>query len=319
MGRKILILGVGAQGSTVALLMDKDPSVSEIICADRDPKAVEELTARLTKGKGALIDAKDKASIAAAAQGVDLMVNGLPFEWHVNVLDAALEAGTNYQDFAATDTLAESWIDSIKILYDDYGPKFAAKDLFAITGTGSAPGLICCATRVALRELDTCDTIYNMVYEGVEAKRFLPFWWSPVNALSDMGEEAYAVVDGELINTVPFSLPVEREYDYMGLGRPVTMVEHCHDEPVYYWFNREKFFMNAKNIWFKYGGAGVEFSKPIARAGLLSFEPQEIKGQMVRPFDVILANFITSFPRHFRACLKSPAQRHFGEFSAILR
>ncbi|MDR3363734.1 MAG: saccharopine dehydrogenase NADP-binding domain-containing protein [Clostridiales Family XIII bacterium] len=290
MGKKILILGVGAQGSTVAQRMDEDPSVAEIICADLDPVAVDELVKLLKKGRGRLVDASDKGSIVAAADGADLIVNGLPLRWHGNVLDAALEAGACYQDFAATDALAGNWIDSIKTLYGEYGPAFAAKGLFAIVGTGSAPGLICCATRVAVRALDSCDTIYNIVYEGVCAKRFLPYWWSPVTALSDMGEEAYAVVDGELVRTPPFDLPIERDYDYMGLDRPVTLVEHCHDEPVHYWFNREKYFKNAKNIWFKYGGAGVDFAKPLYRAGLLSRTPDTFGGQSVAPFDVVLAH-----------------------------
>jgi saccharopine dehydrogenase-like NADP-dependent oxidoreductase len=41
--KRILILGVGAQGSTVAQRLDEEPSVSEIICADRDEEAVDEL------------------------------------------------------------------------------------------------------------------------------------------------------------------------------------------------------------------------------------------------------------------------------------
>ncbi|MDR3305471.1 MAG: saccharopine dehydrogenase NADP-binding domain-containing protein [Clostridiales Family XIII bacterium] len=303
--KKILILGVGAQGSTVAQRMDEDAAVSEIICADRDPKAVDELVRLLKKGRGAQIDASDKDSIIAAARGVDLIVNGLPLRWHGNVLDAALAVGACYQDFAATDALADNWIDSIRTLYDVYGPKFEAIGKFAIIGTGSAPGLICAATRKAVRELDVCDTIYNIVYEGVEAKRFLPFWWSPITALTDMSEEAYAVVDGELVQTPPFDLPIEREYDYMGLGRPVTLVEHCHDEPVHYWFNRETFFKGAKNIWFKYGGAGVDFSKPLYRSGLLSKKPETIGGKEVVPFDVVLAHV-------------PPAPKYRGEIAEIL-
>ena len=38
--KKLLILGVGAQGSTVAKRMDEEPNVSELIVADYDEKAV---------------------------------------------------------------------------------------------------------------------------------------------------------------------------------------------------------------------------------------------------------------------------------------
>ena len=305
MGKRILILGVGAQGSTVAKRMDEEACVSEIICADYDQKAVDALAGGLAKARGARVDARDFDSVMSAAEGVDLVVNALPLEWHRNALDAALAAGADYQDFAATTALHEDWVESIRILYDVYGPKFEAIGKTAIIGTGSAPGLICVATRLAARHLDTCDTINNIVYEGVEAKRFLPFWWSPVTALADMSEEAYAVKDGELVRTEAFGLTIEREYGYMGLGRPVRLGEHCHDEPVHYWFNREKFFKGARNINFKYGGAGFDFAKPLYRAGLLSRDKEVVGGQEVIPFDVVLAHI-------------PPAPKYKEEIQAIL-
>jgi saccharopine dehydrogenase-like NADP-dependent oxidoreductase len=304
---KILILGVGAQGSTVAKRMNELDKVTEIVCADYDAKAVEEICHELgAKAKPAQVDASDKASIVAAAQGVDLIVNGLPLRWHGNVLDAALEVGANYQDFAATDALASDWIASIKILYDEYGSKFEAIGKTAIIGTGSAPGLICAATRRALREVDTCETINNIVYEGVEAKRFLPFWWSPITALSDMSEEGYAMEGGELVRTPAFGLNTTREYDYMGTG-PVPLGEHCHDEPVHYWFNKDKpYFKGVKNAWFKYGGAGYEFARPLYRAGLLSKEKENFAGVEVAPFDVVLAH-------------TPPAPKYHTEIEEILK
>ena len=101
--KKILILGVGAQGSTVAKMMNEEKNVDVIICADYDQKAVDTLVSELDKAEGVRVDAHDRASIVAAANGADLIVNGLPLECHQNVLEAALEVRANYQDFAATD------------------------------------------------------------------------------------------------------------------------------------------------------------------------------------------------------------------------
>jgi len=47
--KRLLIIGVGAQGSTVAKQMDEEPGVSEIICADHDEKAVNEMERTLEK------------------------------------------------------------------------------------------------------------------------------------------------------------------------------------------------------------------------------------------------------------------------------
>ena len=94
--KKILVLGVGAQGSTAARKLDQEPAVGEIICADYDREAVDTLVAQLTKAKGAFVDAHDLDSIVKAAEGVDLILNGLPLECTQNVLDAALIVKANY-------------------------------------------------------------------------------------------------------------------------------------------------------------------------------------------------------------------------------
>ncbi len=293
--KKILLLGVGAQGTAVAQRLDEDPMVSEIICAGRRQAAVDRLVAKLTKARGIVVDAADKDAIVRAACGVDLILNALPLDWTKNVLDAALEVQANYQDYAATTALHEDWVESIRIQYEVYGPRFEAIGKTALIGTGSAPGIICAATRDAMRYLDTCDTIYNFVWEGVETKRFLPFWWSPVSALHDMGEDAYAVIGGELVRTTAFGLPVTRKYEYM--DREVTFVEHCHDEPLHYFINREKYFKNVKNVYFKYAGSGVDFSMPLFRAGLLSRKKERIGDVDIAPFDVVLAH-MPSAPRY---------------------
>jgi saccharopine dehydrogenase-like NADP-dependent oxidoreductase len=158
----------------------------------------------------------------------------------------------------------------------------------AVMGTGSAPGLICVASRVAVRRLDVCTDLYNNVYEGVEVKRFQPYWWSPVTALSDMSEDAYAFIDGEIVRTPAFGLPIYRKYDY--LDGEARMVEHAHDEPVYYGLHADSHFKGVKNAYFKYGGVGIAFAEPLYRAGLLSHEKEDVNGSMVAPFDVVLAH-----------------------------
>ncbi|MGI6731318.1 MAG: saccharopine dehydrogenase family protein [Anaerovoracaceae bacterium] len=284
--KKILILGVGAQGSTVARRMDEEPDVAEIICADYDQRAVDELVKDLKKARGIRVDASDRDSIVSAAKGTDLIVNALPLPFGPNVLEAALEAKTNYQDFAATDALTEDWVEGIELMYTEYGRRFAEIGKTAIIGTGSAPGLICVAARNAMRYLDSCETIYNIVYEGVEAKRFLPFWWSPLTALSDMSEDAYAFENGQIIRTKAFGMPIYRKYEY--LDKVVRLVEHAHDEPLHMGMNAKEFFKGAKNIYFKYGGPGITFAEPLYQAGLLSKEPVEVDGAQVIPFNVVL-------------------------------
>jgi saccharopine dehydrogenase-like NADP-dependent oxidoreductase len=292
MGKKILILGTGAQGSTVAQRMDEEPNVDEIICADYDAKAVDALVKILKKAKGAQVDAHDADAIVALSQGVDLIVNALPLEFGKNVIEAALTVHADYQDFAAPEGIVEDeddpWLAGIRYVLSEYDPKFKAIGKLAVMGTGSAPGLICVASRIAVRYLDSCTDIYNNIYEGIESVRFQPFWWSPVTALSDMSEEAYAFIEGEIVRTPAFGLPIYRTYDY--LDGEARMVEHAHDEPVYYGLHANSHFKGVRNAYFKYGGIGIDFAEPLYRAGLLSHEEEVVKGRKVVPFDVVLAH-----------------------------
>ncbi len=317
--KRILVLGVGAQGSAAAKRLDNEPNVSEIICADYDMKAVESVVASITKGRGVFVDAHDRQSIIDAAQGVDLILNGLPLECTENVLEAALAVKANYQDYAGTTELYDMWFQSdlgkapdenpphfgdkyttqwyysVKAMYELYGPRFEAIDRLALFGTGSAPGLICAATRDAMRYLDTCETIYNIVWEGVYAKRFLPFWWSPITALTDMSEMALAYEDGKFISTQAFGLPMQRQYEYM--DEPVTFYEHCHDEPLQYGINAEKYFKGCKNAYFKYAGAGMDFAKSFYETGMLSHDPVMYDGKEIVPFDFVLS-FVPPAPKY---------------------
>ncbi len=328
--KKVLVLGVGAQGSAAAKRLDLEPNVEEVICADYDMKAVENIVGSIKKGRGVQVDAHDKDSIVAAAQGVDLILNGLPLECTKNVLDAALEVKANYQDYASTiaenvadvwrnsdeakkddnflgekvtSDATKQWMDSLKAQFNIYGPKFKEIGKLAIVGTGSAPGLICCATRNAVRHLDTCDTIYNIVWEGAIAKRFQPFWWSPITALTDMSEEALAFENGQFVNTPAFGNPIKRQYDYM--DEEITFMEHSHDEPLQYGFNAKDYFKGCKNAYFKYAGAGMDFAKPLYEAGLLSHDEEEYKGNKIVPFDYVL----THIP---------PAPKYKDEIKAII-
>ena len=289
--KKVVVIGTGAQGTAVAKRLDEEPSVGEIICADYNRDAVDELAGSLKKAAGVKCDAGDVGSIVECARGADLIVNALPLEFGKNVLDAALEVKADYQDFAASTAFDEpegmGWVRGMKYQFDVYGPKFRDIGRLAIIGTGSAPGLICCATRDAMKYLDTCDTIYNIVWEGVESKRFQPFWWSPETAIQDVQQKPYIFEDGRIFEGEPFEDPITRKYDYM--SREVTFLNHCHDEPVQYGLNAEKYFKGCRNAYFKYAGVGMDFAYPLYRAGLLSHEEINANGYVVAPFDVIVS------------------------------
>ncbi len=301
--KKLLILGVGAQGSTVAKRMDEEPNVSELIVADYDEKAVNDLAAQLTKAKPVQIDATIKENIVELAKDVDLIVNALPLPFGRMVQEVALEVKTNYQDFALADTSDMTWIEGPKMMLTETSERFKAIGKTGLMSTGSAPGIISMVTADAANQLDECETIYNLVWEGCIAKRFLPFWWSPEVAYGDMSDTAVAYENGEIIETEPFSRPIWVKFKHV--DEPVRLVEHAHDEPLEMGINADKYLKGAKNIYFKYGGAGVEFAEPLYRMGMLSKEPVELNGQMVVPRELVLE-------------LNPPAPKYHDDIKEIL-
>jgi saccharopine dehydrogenase (NAD+, L-lysine-forming) len=312
--KRLLILGVGAQGSTVAKLMNEEPGVSEIICADYDEKAVGEMEKNLEKAKALKLDASRVENIVQAAEGVDLIVNALPISFGHNVLRAALEARVNYQDFAAAESEEIPYEEGIKLMLTEWSDKFAAEGLSALMSTGSAPGLANVVTREAVEKMDSCEMIQIHVYEGIWAKRFLPFWWSPEVAFQDMSDTAYCFEDGQIKETEPFSRPMFMKF--RGIDRKIRMVEHAHDEPVTMGLMADKYLKGAKNIYFKYGGFGVEFAEPLYKMGLLSNDQVDVNGSGIVPMDLILklAPPAPKYPEEIKEILEEGLECEEGAF-----
>ena len=100
--KKIIVIGVGAQGSTIAKRMDEHPGISEIVCADYDSRAAQALSNSLRKAKALTLDARDINNVISAAEGCDLIVNGLPLEFNLTIMEAALAAKASYMDMAGS-------------------------------------------------------------------------------------------------------------------------------------------------------------------------------------------------------------------------
>ena len=98
--KRIIVMGVGAQGSTIAKKMDAHPEVSDMICADYDKNVAETLSSSLGKVKALQLDASKVNDVIKAAQGCDLIVNGLPLEFNLIIMEAALAVNASYLDMA---------------------------------------------------------------------------------------------------------------------------------------------------------------------------------------------------------------------------
>jgi len=96
--KKVMIIGVGAQGSTIAKRLNEEENVSQIICADYDLKAAEELGNSLEKAVAVQVNANDVKDIIKAADNADIIVNHINKLFLTNKAKAAVGGWVNYSD-----------------------------------------------------------------------------------------------------------------------------------------------------------------------------------------------------------------------------
>ena len=311
--KKIIVVGVGAQGSTIAKRMDEHPHVSEIICADYDLTAAEALKNSLGKARALQLDASDVGKVIDAAQGCDLIVNGLPLEFNLIVMEAALAVNASYFDMAGP-MESIGFVESYQLMFSEWHQKFKEKGLTALIGCGSSPGLANVIAREAVDKLDSCDSIRICVYEGVWTERFTPFWWSPDVALGDMAYKTFRFENGRHVTDKPFSRPLMMKLQ--GMDREVRLVDHEHDEPITMGLLAEKVLKGVKNVEFKYGGSSVELSELLYNMRLLSTEPVTVKGTSIVPMDVVLELCppAPKYPEEIKAIIDAGVVRDEGAF-----
>ncbi len=301
--KKLVVIGVGAQGSTIARRMDENPQVSEVVCADYDLDAAEKLSRSLEKATAVKLDAGDLDAVVRAVQGCDLIVNGLPLEYDLILMEAALSVNASYLDMAGPMEKI-GFVESYRLIFSEWHEKFREKGLTALVGCGSSPGLANIVAREAVDKVDTCDHIGIYIYEGLWARKFTPFWWSPQVAFGDMAYRTFRCEEGRIVADKPFSRP--RMMTFRGVDHPVRMVDHEHDEPVTMGLLAETELKGVRNVEFKYGGPHVELSEALYNMGLLGSDPVSVNGTEIVPMDLVLK-------------LCPPAPRFPDEIEAILK
>ena len=280
---KVVVLGVGAQGSIIAKRLSELPAVTELVCGDYNEPAAKRVAGPLKKATAVRVDAGDLNRVLEVSKGAALIVNALPPDFNPNVMKAALTNKSCYQDLASGPVEDTDFISSVKRQMD-LDDEFAEAGLSALFNTGSAPGLVSVLARNASDKLDTVGSILIAIYDGIWTNRFIPFWWSPETAFGDMAAEPVNFVNGKFEIVPPYNDP--QIIDFRGLG-PRRVVDHEHEEPVTFGLLSEKAFKGCRNVTFKYGGPAVDLSESLYKMGLLSRKPVEVGGVQVVPLDLV--------------------------------
>ncbi|MFF5204389.1 saccharopine dehydrogenase family protein [Streptosporangium sp. NPDC000396] len=234
---KVLALGgPGAMGAVAVRVAATLPGVREIVVADRDLTAAQQLVRKLA-GTGARmrplqVDVTDADALHAALAPADVVLNtvGPYYRFGLTVLRAAITARTHYLD------ICDDWEPTLQMLDLDEAARSAG--VCAVVGMGASPGVSNLLAARAVRELDTVQDIYTAwpvdvpdTGDGQDEQLLGPDGRpsaAAVHWMQQISGEVAVVHDGKLVRRPPLR-PVSLT---LPEGRSGTAYVVGHPEPV---------------------------------------------------------------------------------------
>ena len=280
MDKVIVLGGAGAVGRVAARTLASADTFSQIVIADIDQAAAREVAAEIgSAGVSARqVDVADPGSLAAALEGVDLVVNctGPFFRFAVPVLEACVAARVDYVDVC----------DDVDATLDLLGMDQAVRDagILALVGMGNSPGITNLLARLAADNLlDECEAVdvYHChggeAFEGpgVVAHRF-----------RGMTSEIPMYLDGALQHVGffdPDGVALREETDFHLIGEGIPVYPYPHPEQL-----TIPDHIRLKRVTNKGTVLPDEYFKlttELARVGLTDQTPLDVGGARISPMD----------------------------------
>ena len=294
---RILVVGAGGVGSSVAPIAARREFFEQMVIADYDAGRAEAVVARLDDPRfvAARVDASDADNVAALARehGISHILNAVDPRFVMPIFDGAFAAGADYLDMAMSlsrphpDKPYELTGEKLGDAQFAKAEAWQAAGRLALVGIGVEPGLSDVFARYAadhlfneIDELSVRDGA-NLVVEGYDFAPSFSIWTTIEECLNppviwEEGKGWYT--------TAPFSEPEVFDFPE-GIG-PVECVNVEHEEVLLM-----PRWVKAKRATFKYG-LGDEFInvlKVLHQVGLDRTEKVRVGGVEVSPRDVVAA------------------------------
>jgi saccharopine dehydrogenase (NAD+, L-lysine-forming) len=278
---KILVVGIGVQGSVIATELVRSPEVSEVRLVDIDLKKAEWLAERLKSEKVSTqgVDANKPDDLLRAAKGMDVVVNASVPIFNLKIMKAALKSGACYQDLALGSPPSFEEALSSELGLSD---QFKDAGLTALINTGTSPRITNVVAKYAADRLDQVDEIRMRWFGSMESKEYVSLW-SPETMWLDMELKPIVYENGKLKKVPPFS--GEEKYKFPDPVGLQTVVHHHHEDVL----TLSQFIKGVKYVDFKAGGPHNVVAKAIIQLGMLNDKPITVKGVKVAPVDVLIS------------------------------
>jgi len=278
---KISVIGAGAQGSAIALVLTKTPEVSEVVSTDIDLKRAKQAVKGLKSDKvhAERVDAGKVDDLLRVVEGSDTVINATLPRFNFNIMNAALKSGAHYVDLAG-DVPCKDFVPR-QLAFSD---KLKDVGLTAVINQ-AGPFTTNVAVRYAADRLDRVDEIHGRL-GGTWSRReeFIPTFspgWCPEVALT---EWLYPTIyeNGKWKDVPQFS-GVE-DYPFPEPVGPVTVC-HVDYEPVH----TLPRFIGKGVKYVDYKQSPDKMAGALVKMGFASDKTIDVKGVKVVPRDVLLA------------------------------
>jgi len=272
----IAILGLGAVGSVIVRLCQKDKQIRKIICLTRNNKKAKIfLSEGLKKVVLKEIDVlKEKSRFIREISKAELVVNAASSRINLQVLEAAYQAKVNYLDLAS-----HHLHNPFKAEQFEFDKKFKKQGLKGLICAGLAPGISNLLIQQLAADFDSINTIKLRLAEQTVSEDIISSW-SPDLAIDELSDPVPVLKNGRFISKKPFS--DEEIYNYpKPFGKmPATLI--AQDEQI-----TVPRFIKVRNMEAKSGGNDVELMKLFYRLGFFSEKLMMLKGAKVRLRDLL--------------------------------
>src|SRR5258708_2202043 len=166
---RIFVLGVGATGSLLARLLERQGHT--VWCGDRDAERARRFLGKKSTIPIREVNARNLWGILRAARGCHLIVNASASVFNEIVMRAALRLRAHYLDLSSHLTRNPFKAEQLR-----YAKRFKAKNRTAVINAGVAPGLTNLLARRGGDLLDKVGAVHVRLHESTESDDPVSQW-----------------------------------------------------------------------------------------------------------------------------------------------
>jgi len=280
---RMLVLGAGLQGSACAYDLLQNDAITEVRLADRTVEHLPKFLQPYVGGerlKLITLDVKDAAAVAAAMSGVRAVMCALPYYFNLPMSEAAIAAGAHFCDLGGNTEIVQQ--------QKELSAQAAAKGVTIVPDCGLAPGMVNILAQLGIDRLDETQSV-RIYVGGLPQNPTGPLKYQIVYSIEGVLDYyttlSFIVRDGKRVQVTALS-----EIEPVQFDAPVGELEAFHTagglSTMAHRYEGKIPSMEYKTL--RYPGH-AKIMEAIRELGLIDDKPVDVKGTMVAPRDVAIA------------------------------